>query len=66
MNQLTRTEAETLAVMIESAGHKMARVKTRTPGTDRNGYVWADATSPFREMIEGFYEVIPAEYGIFI
>jgi hypothetical protein len=47
---LTRTEAETLATMLNSAAHKMSRVKT----------AWPDPYAPIREMCEGFYDIVPA------
>jgi hypothetical protein len=54
---LTRTELETLAVMIHSAGQHMATVRTGD-----GGWVWSAAadgaanfTAAYTEMLEGFY-----------
>jgi len=64
MQQITREEAEVLAVMLDSASKKIARVKDRVPGTDRWDYVWANPYAQVRDMYEGFYAVVPPEYGI--
>jgi hypothetical protein len=63
---LTRTEAETLAVMLTSASKKMARVKDRAPGSSDYGYVWDKPYEAVSEMCQGFYAVVPEEYGIYL
>lgn len=63
---LTRTEAETLAAMLTSANHAMARTKTRIPGTDDYGYVWDKPYEAVADMCEGFYSIVPGEYGIYL
>ena len=53
-SQLTKTEAETLAVMLTSAGRRMSR--TRIDGR----YIWHAVTSdndPWLDMYHGFYDV---------
>lgn len=64
--QLTVTEAETLAVLLDSASRKMATVRTRTPGTGTYAYAWDAATVSVAtgEMFRGFYDIAP--YGVFI
>lgn len=70
MEQLTRTEAETLAVMLDSASRHMARAikPTWDPGYSRqlgaDNHVWSMVLgTPGREALEdmfaGFYEIAP-------
>ena len=66
MQQITREEAEVLAVMLDHASHKIARTKARIPGSDDYGYVWDAPHDVVRDMCAGFYAVVPAEYGIFL
>jgi hypothetical protein len=63
---LTETEAETLAVMLDSASRKMARTKARIPGTGEYGYVWENPYEAVHDMCEGFYAIVPGEYGIYL
>ena len=66
MQQITREEAEVLAVMLDSAIKKIVRVKDCVPGTDRWDYVWADPYAQLCDMYQGFYAVVPPEYGIYL
>ena len=61
MPQLTVTEAETLAVMLDSASRKVASVRTST-----GDYAWPleDDTEVISDMFRGFYDIAP--YGVFI
>jgi hypothetical protein len=66
MDVITETEAETLAVMLNHASRKMARVKARTPGSGEYGYVWENPYEAVHDMCEGFYAIVPGEYGIYL
>jgi hypothetical protein len=61
MQQLTVTEAETLATMLDSASRKIATVRTHT-----GAYAWplTDDVDVISDMFRGFYEIAP--YGVFI
>jgi hypothetical protein len=63
-SKLTVTEAETLAVMLDSASKKIASVKTRTPGLGIYEYAWTQPEDAIREMFRGFYDIAPA--GVYI
>jgi 23S rRNA maturation-related 3'-5' exoribonuclease YhaM len=64
--KLTETEAETLAVMLDHASRKMARVKARIPGSGEYDYVWENPYEAVHDMCEGFYAIVPGEYGIYL
>ena len=60
-SKLTVTEAETLAVMLDSASRKIARARDH-----KGAYVWAmrGDTEVISDMFRGFYAIAP--YGVFI
>ena len=65
-SKLTVTEAETLAVMLDSASRKMATVRAYDGYTGRADYAW-DGPTAYRasaEMFAGFYEIAPM--GVYI
>lgn len=67
MNQLTETEAQTLAVFLQGAMHSMATANI--PGTDR--HVWensafCDADGAIADIARGFYDIVPPQYGIYL
>jgi hypothetical protein len=64
--KLTETEAETLAVMLDHASRKMARVKARIPGSGEYDYVWENPYPAVHDMCMGFYDIVPGEYGIYL
>jgi hypothetical protein len=66
MGVITETEAETLAVMLQHASRKMARVMDRVPGTSDYGYVWANPFPAIHDMAWAFSDIVPVEYGIYL
>jgi hypothetical protein len=60
-SKLTVTEAETLAVMFDSAARKIA-----TARDSRGAHVWSYTidTEVISDMFRGFYDIAP--YGVFI
>jgi hypothetical protein len=63
---MTKAEAEVLAVMLASATRKVSRTKARVPGSDKYDYVWEKPYELVHDMCEGFYAIVPMEYGVFV
>ena len=60
-SKLTVTEAETLAILLDSASRKIASTRDH-----KGAHVWSfrDDTEVISDMFRGFYDIAP--YGVFI
>ena len=60
-SKLTVTEAETLAILLDSASRKIASTRDH-----KGAYVWPmrGDTEVISDMFRGFYDIAP--YGVFI